>query len=39
MEFPTGAPMRGQSNLDITQAQRYAKDLAELMSRRKKEKA
>lgn len=38
MEFPTGAPMRGQSNLDITQAQRYAKDLAALMSRRKKEK-
>ena len=38
MEFPTGAPMRGQSNLDMTQAQRYAKDLAELMSRRKKEK-
>jgi len=38
MEFPTGAPMRGQSNFDITQAQKYAKDLAELMSRRKKEK-
>jgi len=37
MEFPTGAPMRGQEQLDITQAQRYAKDLAQLMSRRKKE--
>lgn len=38
MEFPTGSPMRGQTKLDMTQAQRYAKDLAELMSRRKKEK-
>jgi two-component sensor histidine kinase len=39
LEFPTGAPLRGQENLGITQAQRYAKDLAQLMSRRKKEKA
>jgi nitrogen fixation/metabolism regulation signal transduction histidine kinase len=39
MEFPTGAPLRGQEQLGITQAQRYAKDLAQLMSRRKKEKA
>jgi hypothetical protein len=37
MEFPTGAPMRGQTQLDIAQAQRYASDLAQLMSRRKKE--
>ncbi len=39
MEFPTGAPMRGQEKLGISQAQRYAKDLAQLMSRRKKEKS
>lgn len=39
IEFPTGAPMRGQEQLGITQAQRYAKDLAQLMSRRKKEQA
>jgi hypothetical protein len=39
MEFPTGAPMRGQESLGISQAHRYAKDLAQLMSRRKKEKA
>lgn len=39
MEFPTGAPLRGQDTLGISQAQRYAKDLAQLMSRRKKEKA
>lgn len=38
MEFPTGAPMRGQQSLGISQAHRYAKDLAQLMSRRKKEK-
>ena len=37
IEFPTGAPQRGQANLDMEQAQRYAADLAELMSRRKKE--
>jgi signal transduction histidine kinase len=37
MEFPTGAPQRGQAQLDIAQAQRYATDLAQLMSRRKKE--
>ena len=37
MEFPTGAPQRGQAQLDIAQAQRYAADLAQLMSRRKKE--
>ena len=37
MEFPTGAPLRGQAQLDIAQAQRYAADLAQLMSRRKKE--
>lgn len=39
LEFPTGAPQRGQHDLDIAQAQRYAHDLAQLMSRRKKEKA
>lgn len=39
MEFPTGAPLRGQAQLDIAQAQRYAADLAQLMSRRKKEAA
>ncbi len=39
MEFPTGAPQRGQEQLGISQAQRYALDLAQLMSRRKKEKA
>lgn len=39
MEFPTGAPLRGQTRLDIAQAQRYASDLAQLMSRRKKETA
>jgi len=38
MEFPTGAPARGQAGLGIAQAQRYAQDLAQLMSRRKKEK-
>lgn len=38
MEFPTGAPRRGQAQLDIAQAQRYAADLAQLMSRRRKEK-
>jgi signal transduction histidine kinase len=37
MEFPTGAPQRGQTQLDIAQAQRYAADLAKLMSHRKKE--
>ena len=39
MEFPTGAPLRGKAQLDIAQAQRYAADLAQLMSRRKKEHA
>lgn len=38
MEFPTGAPQRGQAELSLAQAQRYAQDLAQLMSRRKKEK-
>jgi hypothetical protein len=38
IEFPTGAPQRGQNQLDIAQTQRYAADLAQLMSRRKKEK-
>jgi hypothetical protein len=38
LEFPTGAPQRGQNQLDIAQAQRYANDFAQLMSRRKKEK-
>jgi signal transduction histidine kinase len=37
IEFPTGAPQRGKNQLDIAQAQRYAADLAQLMSRRKKE--
>ena len=36
LEFPTGAPVRGQAQLDIAQAQRYAADLAELMSRQKR---
>jgi hypothetical protein len=39
LEFPTGAPQRGQKDLSLAQAQRYAQDLAQLMSRRKKEKA
>ncbi|MFY8044268.1 MAG: hypothetical protein ACOVOD_15215, partial [Rhodoferax sp.] len=39
LEFPTGAPQRGKGQLDIAQAQRYAADLAQLMSRRKKETA
>jgi signal transduction histidine kinase len=38
IEFPIGAPLRGQPNLGAAQAQRYAADLALLMSRRKKEK-
>lgn len=38
IEFPTGAPQRVQNQLDIAQTQRYAADLAQLMSRRKKEK-
>jgi hypothetical protein len=39
LEFPTGAPIRGQARIDIAQAQRYAADLAQLMSRRRKEAA
>jgi signal transduction histidine kinase len=39
MEFPTGAPVRGHAQLDSEQVQRYAHDLAQLMSRRKKEVA
>lgn len=39
MEFPTGAPLRGQSQLDAEQVRRYATDLAQLMSRRRKETA
>lgn len=39
LEFPTGAPQRGHVRMDIAQAQRYAHDLAQLMSRRKKEAA
>ncbi len=39
IELPTGAPIRGQDTLGIPQAQRYARDLALLMSRRKKENA
>jgi signal transduction histidine kinase len=38
IEFPTGAPLRGQAKLDAAQTQRYSADLALLMSRRKKEK-
>lgn len=38
MELPTGAPKRGGSRLDIAQAQKYAADLARLMSRQRKEK-
>lgn len=36
IEFPTGAPHRGSARLDIEQAQRYAQDLAKLLSRKKK---
>jgi len=39
MEFPTGAPLRGQAQLDAAQVQRYASDLAQLMSQRRKEAA
>lgn len=39
LEFPTGAPIRGQETLALSQAQRYAEDLAKLISRRKKETA
>jgi len=39
IEFPTGAPHRGGARLDIEQAQRYAQDLAKLLSRKKKETA
>jgi len=39
MELPTGAPNRGGSKLDIAQAQKYAADLARLMSRQRKERA
>lgn len=38
LELPTGAPQRVQNQLDAAQAQRYANDFAQLMSRRKKEK-
>jgi anti-sigma regulatory factor (Ser/Thr protein kinase) len=37
LEFPTGAPQREANQLSIAQAQRYAKDLAQLISRRKRE--
>jgi hypothetical protein len=37
MEFPTGAPIRGHTQLDAEQVQRYARDLAKLMSHRRKE--
>jgi len=37
LEFPTGAPQRGHDRLDLAQVQRYATDLAQLMSRRRKE--
>ena len=37
IEFPTGQPQRGQANIDMEQAQRYAADLALLMQRQKKE--
>lgn len=39
MEFPTGAPVRGNKDLDKAQAEAYAKDLAQLMSRRKKDRS
>jgi hypothetical protein len=39
LEFPTGAPVRGQESMAVSQAQRYAEDLAKLISRRKKEPA
>jgi hypothetical protein len=39
LEFPTGAPMRSQESMAVSQAQRYAEDLAKLISRRKKETA
>ena len=38
LELPTGAPQRMQNQLDAAQAQRYANDFAQLMSRLKKEK-
>ena len=38
LEFPTGAPQRVQNQLDAAQAQRYASDLAQLMSSRKRRK-
>jgi hypothetical protein len=37
IEFPTGQPARGQANINMEQAQRYATDLALLMQRQKKE--
>jgi hypothetical protein len=37
IEFPTGQPMRGQANINMEQAQKYAADLALLMQRQKKE--
>ena len=39
LEFPTGAPVRSQESMAVSQAQRYAEDLAKLISRRKKETA
>ncbi|MCD0422352.1 sensor histidine kinase [Rubrivivax sp. JA1024] len=40
IDLPTGAPHRsGQPQLDIMQAQQYARDLAELMSRARKRDA
>jgi nitrogen-specific signal transduction histidine kinase len=37
LEFPTGAPQRATNQLNLAQAQRYAADLAQLVSRRKKD--
>lgn len=39
LEFPTGAPQREANQLSIAQAQRYAEDLAQLVSRRKREQS
>jgi hypothetical protein len=38
LELPTGAPQRVRNQMDAAQAQRYANDFAQLMSRLKKEK-
>lgn len=39
LELPTGAPQRNPMRLDMVQAQKYAADLAKLVSRQRKERA